>query len=86
MMPTLLLLAAMSLQGCAPHGEIVRQLDESGYSAAAAGVAAEGALLLEIFVDETGNWIAVLTRAGDRLACVKAAGSGWTMRAPGVSA
>lgn len=83
MMLDSLLLAAILMHGCAPHQEIVERLDDSGYSAIAGGVIEDGVLLLEIFVDDAGDWVVLLTRASDRFACVKATGTGWITRETG---
>jgi len=74
---------AAALAGCAPHATMVDGLARSGYAIDAQGIVAGGELLIEIFVDETGNWVAVLSRASDELACIKAAGSDWMARPSG---
>jgi hypothetical protein len=73
----LLLAATASIAACAEYEEIVARLDGSGYAIAAQGIAEDGALLFEIFVDNDGDWVALLTRASDRFSCIKAIGSDW---------
>jgi hypothetical protein len=86
MMLDLFPLVAMSTEGCAPHQEIAERLDQSGYAVVAKGLIEGGNLLLEIFVDDAGDWVALLTRAGDRFSCVKAAGSNWSTPSSGAPA
>jgi hypothetical protein len=86
MMLTHLLLAAVSLSGCGPHQEISDRLEDSGYSMIAGGLVGDGALLFEIYADEAGDWVALLTRASDRISCIKIVGSGWAARQSGYPA
>jgi hypothetical protein len=83
MISTIVLLAAGSAYGCAPHELILETLERSGYAVVGAGPAASGRLLIEIYADEAGNWVAVLTRAADRLSCVQAIGTDWRSSAIG---
>lgn len=73
-------MVAAALAGCAPHDTMTEALERSGYAIGAQGIVAGGALLIEIFVDDAGNWVAVLSRASDELACIKAAGSDWAVQ------
>lgn len=77
MMLDYLVFAVVSLSGCGPHQEIADRLKDSGYSMIAGGLIEGGVLFFEVYVDEAGDWVALLTRASDRLSCVKAAGSDW---------
>jgi len=82
----LLIASTAPVAACAQHDEIVGRLDGSGYEVAAQGTVEDGVLLLEIFVDNDGDWVALLTRASDQLSCVKAVGSGWAVPQSGYPA
>jgi hypothetical protein len=86
MIHAFIILAASVGSGCAPHEQLFEQLGRAGYAVIGAGPIGGGQLLMEIYVDEAGNWVAVLTSAADRLSCVKAMGTDWRSSATGEAA
>lgn len=86
MIHALLMVASVLTVGCVPRAQLVADLDRHGYAVVGDGPVEGGHLLVEIYVDDAGNWLAVLTRAVDQLACIKASGTGWRTEPAGDSA
>lgn len=86
MIHTLLAVASILATGCVPRAQLVADLDRYGYAIVGDGPVDGGQLLVEIYVDESGNWLAVLTRAADQLACIKASGTDWRTEPTGEAA
>lgn len=88
MISALLLVASVSIAAgeCGAHADIAGRLADHGYQIAGHGVLQGGETLLELYLTPTGEWAVLLTRAVDRLACLKATGPEWTSSAVGEEA